>query len=78
MCISLNKVSPLQLKYHESRYTDVKGIDVAHPTDMNFHLSYSAVIKCQDNFKFNVTNYNTFALKIYTKFIEVPLYFKLH
>ena len=24
-------------------------MEVAHPTDINFHLNYSAVIKCQDN-----------------------------
>ena len=47
-----------------------KAIDVNHPTDMNFHLSYSAVMKYQDNFKFN---YNTFALKIFTKFIEFTI-----
>ena len=50
-------------------------IDITHPTDMNFHLNYSAVMKCQNNFRFKVTNYNTFALKIYTKFIEFTMYF---
>ena len=63
MCISFNKVSPVQIIYHETRYTLVKAIDVAHPTDMNFHLNYSAVMKCEDNFEFKVTNYNTLALK---------------
>ena len=66
MCISFNKVSPLQLIYHE-----VKAIDVTHPTDMNFYLSNSAVVKCQDNVKFKVTNYNIISLKIYIQFIEV-------
>ena len=60
MCISFNKVSPVQLIYHESRY---KAMDVTHPTDMNFDPNYSAVMKCQDNFKFTVTNYNTIAPK---------------
>ena len=60
MCISFNKVSPVQLIYHESRYTEVKAIDVTHPTDMNCDPTYSAVMKCQDHFKFKVTNYNTF------------------
>ena len=66
MCISFNKVSPVQLIYHESRYTWVKRIDVNHPTDMNCDPNYSAVIKSQENFKFKVTNYNTFAQKIYS------------
>ena len=66
MCTSFNKVSPVQLIYHESRYTQVKTIYVTHPTDMNFHLNYLVVMKCQDNFKFKVTNYNTFAPKICT------------
>ena len=48
-------------------------IDVTHPSDMNFHLNYSAVMKCQNNFKFKVRNYNTFALKMYTKFIEFTI-----
>ena len=32
-------------------------------------------MKCQDNFKFKVTNYNTLAPKIYTKFIDVTIEF---
>ena len=44
MCITFNKVSPVQLIYHESRFTDVKAIDFTHPTDMNIHLNYSAVM----------------------------------
>ena len=42
MCISFNKVSPVQLIYHESRYTEVKAIDVTHPIDMNCDPTYSA------------------------------------
>ena len=60
VCISFNKVSPVQLIYHETRYTEVNAIDVTHPTDMNFDPTYLAVMKCQDHFKFKVTNYNTF------------------
>ena len=63
MCISFHNVCPVQLIYHESRYTYVKAIDITYPTDKNFYLNYSAVIKCQGSFKFKVTNYNTFALK---------------
>ena len=60
MCITFNKVGPVQLIYHDNLVT---VIDVTHTTDMNFHLNYSAVMKYQNNFKFKVTNYNTFALK---------------
>ena len=70
MCISFNKVSSVQLIYYESRYTEVKAIDVTHPTDMNSDPNDSDVMKYQDNFKFKVTNYNTFAPKIYSKFIR--------
>ena len=73
MCISFNKVSPVEFIYQESRYTYVMAIDVTHPTDMNFDRNYSAVMECQDNFKFNVTNYNTFAKKIHSKLIEFSL-----
>ena len=73
MCISFNKVSPVEFIYHESRYTYVKAIDVTHPTDINFDRNYSAVMECQDNFKFNVTNYNTFAQKIHSKLIEFSI-----
>ena len=75
MCISFrsSKVSSVQPKYHESRYTEVKAIDVTHSTDINFDHNDSAVMKCQDIFKFKVTNYNTFAPKIYTKFLEFTI-----
>ena len=38
-------------------------MDVTNRTDMNFDPNYLAVIKSQENFKFKVTNYNTFAPK---------------
>ena len=50
-------------------------MEVAHPTDVNFHLDYSAVRKCQDNFRFKVRNDNTFALKIYIKLIKFIILF---
>ena len=74
MCISFNKVSSVQLIYHESRYTYVKAIDMTHPTDMNIQLNYSAVMKCQNNFKFRQGHkLQQFCSKIYTKFIEFTI-----
>ena len=66
----------IKLVLHKKNTTNqdtLKAIDVTHPTDMNFHLNFLAVMKCQDNFKFKVTNYNTFALKIYIQFIEFSI-----
>ena len=72
MCISFNKVIPEQLisriKVHLNQ-----GIDVTHSTDMNFDPNHSAVIKSQENFKFRDTNYNAFAPKIYSKFLEFTI-----
>ena len=65
-CSTFNVGLIRRMKVHLSK-------DVTHPTDMNFHLNYSAVINCQNKFKFKVTNYNTFALKIYSKFIEFTI-----
>ena len=80
MCFSFNKVSPVQLIYHESRYTKVKTIDVTYmyPADMNFDPNYSAVMKCQDNFKFKITNYNTLFPKYIVNLLNSVYSFLLH
>ena len=62
LCLSFIIISNVQFKYHELRYTLVKAMEVTHRSDINFHLNYSALIKCQDNFRFKVKSDNTFAL----------------
>ena len=44
-CISLNRVCSVQLIYNELGYSCVKVMEVAHRTDIKFHLTYSAVMK---------------------------------
>ena len=62
LCLSFNTISPVQFIYHELRYTYVKAMEVTHHSDIHFHLSYSALLKCQDNFRFKIKSNNTFAL----------------
>ena len=69
MCISFNKVRPVQLIYHESRYTEVKSLDVTHPTDMNFDPTYSAVMKIISSLRSQTTTLLTHKYK----FIEFTI-----
>ena len=41
----------------------LKAMKVSHPTNINLLVNYSAVLKCQANFRFKVKNDNTVALK---------------
>ena len=50
-------------------------MEVAHHSDINFHLSYSDLIKCQENFRFEVRSNDTFALQLYIKFIKFAIPF---
>ena len=48
-------------------------MEISNPTDINDPLSYSALMKCQNNFRFKVRNDHTSALKIYLKLFKFTM-----